>query len=83
VRTENQRSRDGGGSHTEKFPEVVLGIFELNPDSVVMMNADDGQSYSFTGFRFKPSDGTPSPVDGNSSLGDLIKAEASQRSSFD
>ena len=55
VRTENQRSSDGGGSHSEKFPEVRLGSFELTPDSAVVMKADDGQSYSFTQFRFKPS----------------------------
>ncbi len=81
VRTENQRSLDGGGKHAQKFPELSLGIFELNADSVVMMNAADGQSYSFTGFRFKPSDGTPSvaadtDAGGNTTFGDLISAEA-------
>ncbi len=55
VRTENQRSSHSGGSHSVKFPEVRLGTFELNPDSAVVMNADDGQSYSFTQFRFKPA----------------------------
>lgn len=77
VRTENQRSVDGHGKHTQKFPEISLGVFELKPDSVVMMNADDGQSYSCTGFRFKPSSGKPSESSGNdSSFGDLINSES-------
>ncbi len=78
VRTENQRSVGGGGKHSEKFPEILLGVFELTSDSVVKMKADDGQSYSFTSFRFRPSDGAVSEVGENSTFGDLISAEAPQ-----
>jgi hypothetical protein len=72
VRTENQRSSHSGGSHSQKFPEVLLGTFDLNPDSLVVMKADDGQSYSFTQFRFTPSSGNVGPASETGSWDDVL-----------
>lgn len=51
----DQREKSNDGA----YPTVVLGVFTLTPESKVVLQAQDGKSYSFIAFRFRKSDGTP------------------------